>query len=168
MERTRTEDLRPAPLRRRFVRLAETARPAIRLFIDGREVEALEGETLLVAMLAHAPHLRHCEFGDGIPIKGPSARVSGLYYAFGFSGHGFQLGPGVGDVMAELPAWAGAGPLQEWTAGRSCAGEEDARCRHSSASKPKLPADIHHADVHEAGAGVPVLAEVQRVPTEIA
>lgn len=39
---------------------------------------------------------------DDIPIMGPSARVSGLYYAFGFSGHGFQLGPGVGDVMAEL------------------------------------------------------------------
>jgi sarcosine oxidase subunit beta len=28
--------------------------------------------------------------------------VPGLYYAFGFSGEGFQLGPGVGDVMAEL------------------------------------------------------------------
>jgi sarcosine oxidase subunit beta len=25
-----------------------------------------------------------------------------LFYAFGFCGHGFQLGPGVGDVMAEL------------------------------------------------------------------
>ena len=39
---------------------------------------------------------------DEIPIMGPSARVAGLYYAFGFCGHGFQLGPGVGDVMAEL------------------------------------------------------------------
>ncbi|TGQ31037.1 MULTISPECIES: FAD-binding oxidoreductase [unclassified Mesorhizobium] len=39
---------------------------------------------------------------DDIPIMGPSARLSGLYYAFGFCGHGFQLGPGVGDVMAEL------------------------------------------------------------------
>jgi sarcosine oxidase subunit beta len=41
---------------------------------------------------------------DDRPIMGPSARVSGLYYAFGFCGHGFQLGPGVGDVMAELIA----------------------------------------------------------------
>lgn len=41
---------------------------------------------------------------DDIPIMGPSAKVSGLYYAFGFCGHGFQLGPGVGDVMAELIA----------------------------------------------------------------
>lgn len=39
---------------------------------------------------------------DDIPIMGPSAKVPGLYYAFGFCGHGFQLGPGVGDVMAEL------------------------------------------------------------------
>jgi len=41
---------------------------------------------------------------DELPIMGPSGRVSGLYYAFGFCGHGFQLGPGVGDVMAELIA----------------------------------------------------------------
>jgi sarcosine oxidase subunit beta len=45
---------------------------------------------------------------DDIPIMGPSAKVSGLYYAFGFCGHGFQLGPGVGDVMAELIATGGS------------------------------------------------------------
>ncbi|MBT2323734.1 FAD-binding oxidoreductase [Variovorax paradoxus] len=39
---------------------------------------------------------------DELPVMGPSGRISGLYYAFGFCGHGFQLGPGVGDVMAEL------------------------------------------------------------------
>ena len=39
---------------------------------------------------------------DDRPVIGPSARVPGLYYAFGFNGEGFQLGPGVGDVMAEL------------------------------------------------------------------
>ncbi len=39
---------------------------------------------------------------DDLPVMGPSAKVSGLFYAFGFCGHGFQLGPGVGDVMAEL------------------------------------------------------------------
>jgi sarcosine oxidase subunit beta len=39
---------------------------------------------------------------DDVPIMGPSAKVPGLFYAFGFCGHGFQLGPGVGDVMAEL------------------------------------------------------------------
>jgi sarcosine oxidase subunit beta len=39
---------------------------------------------------------------DSRPVMGPSARVPGLYYAFGFCGEGFQLGPGVGEVMAEL------------------------------------------------------------------
>jgi sarcosine oxidase subunit beta len=39
---------------------------------------------------------------DNQPVMGPSERVSGLYYAFGFSGAGFQVGPGVGETMAEL------------------------------------------------------------------
>jgi sarcosine oxidase subunit beta len=39
---------------------------------------------------------------DDLPVIGPSAKVSGLFYAFGFCGAGFQLGPGVGDVLAEL------------------------------------------------------------------
>lgn len=41
---------------------------------------------------------------DAQPILGSSRRVDGLFYAFGFSGAGFQLGPGVGDVLAELIA----------------------------------------------------------------
>ncbi|EFQ62284.1 NAD(P)/FAD-dependent oxidoreductase [Pseudomonas lactucae] len=41
---------------------------------------------------------------DSLPVMGASGTVDGLYYAFGFCGHGFQLGPGVGDVMAELLA----------------------------------------------------------------
>ena len=39
---------------------------------------------------------------DMLPVMGPSGRTPGLFHAFGFCGHGFQLGPGVGDVMAEL------------------------------------------------------------------
>ncbi|EGH44062.1 FAD dependent oxidoreductase, partial [Pseudomonas syringae pv. pisi str. 1704B] len=39
---------------------------------------------------------------DSLPVMGRSGKVDGLFYAFGFCGHGFQLGPGVGDVMAEL------------------------------------------------------------------
>lgn len=41
---------------------------------------------------------------DGIPVIGPSATTPGLIHAFGFSGHGFQLGPAVGEVLAELVA----------------------------------------------------------------
>jgi sarcosine oxidase subunit beta len=39
---------------------------------------------------------------DDLPILGPSGKVAGLYYAFGFCGAGFQIGPGVGEVLAEL------------------------------------------------------------------
>ena len=39
---------------------------------------------------------------DDLPVFGPSARHKGLYHQFGFSLHGFQLGPGAGAVMAEL------------------------------------------------------------------
>jgi sarcosine oxidase subunit beta len=39
---------------------------------------------------------------DALPVMGPSAKVPGLYHAFGFSGSGFQIGPGVGETMAEL------------------------------------------------------------------
>lgn len=41
---------------------------------------------------------------DWKPVIGPSARVPGLHYAFGFNGEGFAIGPGVGEVMAELIA----------------------------------------------------------------
>ncbi|TIU32332.1 MAG: FAD-binding oxidoreductase [Mesorhizobium sp.] len=39
---------------------------------------------------------------DMLPVMGQSATTPGLFHAFGFCGHGFQLGPGVGDAMAEL------------------------------------------------------------------
>ena len=38
---------------------------------------------------------------DGMPVLGPSARVPGLHYAFGFCGEGFAIAPGVGETMAE-------------------------------------------------------------------
>ncbi len=39
---------------------------------------------------------------DSLPVLDFSPRVRGLIHAFGFSGHGFQLGPGAGAVLAEL------------------------------------------------------------------
>lgn len=39
---------------------------------------------------------------DGLPIIGRSPSSEGVYHAFGFSGHGFQLGPVVGRIMADL------------------------------------------------------------------
>lgn len=42
------------------------------------------------------------EFPDGIPVIGPSRTTPGLLHAFGFCGHGFQLGPGIGQILSEI------------------------------------------------------------------
>ena len=39
---------------------------------------------------------------DDLPVIGPSPRAPGVFHAFGFSAHGFQLGPIVGRIMADL------------------------------------------------------------------
>ena len=41
---------------------------------------------------------------DELPVICRSARYHGVFHQFGFSGHGFQLAPGVGALMAELIA----------------------------------------------------------------
>jgi D-hydroxyproline dehydrogenase subunit gamma len=48
-----------------FHRLGETARPTVRLILDGRPIEALAGDTLQVALLLAGARLRDSEFGDG-------------------------------------------------------------------------------------------------------
>jgi len=56
---------------------------------------------------------------DELPVMGPSETTPGLFHAFGFCGHGFQLGPGVGDVMAELIATGRKlVPLDDFSIGR--------------------------------------------------
>lgn len=47
----------------RFVRLAETERAHVTIRVDGVEVPALAGDTLLVAVLTHQGRLRRSEFG---------------------------------------------------------------------------------------------------------
>ena len=39
---------------------------------------------------------------DELPILGPSTNAPGIFHAFGFSGHGFQLFPIVGMILADL------------------------------------------------------------------
>lgn len=65
-----------------------------------------EAATLLPA-LRHALVIRSWSGVEGCtpdhnPIIGPSARVPQLLHAYGFSGGGFLLAPGVGAVLAEL------------------------------------------------------------------
>ena len=71
----------PAPAR--FVRLAETDRPALALQIDGQAAVALAGDTLLVALLstvvvgerAHPPSARSATSHSQ---RTPSGRASSL------------------------------------------------------------------------------------------
>jgi sarcosine oxidase subunit beta len=61
----------------------------------------------LVPQLAGAQVIRSWtgidgETPDDIPVIGPSRTTPGLFHAFGFSGHGFQLGPAIGAIMSEL------------------------------------------------------------------
>lgn len=56
---------------------------------------------------------------DLLPIIGPSPNAPGVYHAFGFSGHGFQLVPIVGLVIKELIVDGGTDkPIDELGASR--------------------------------------------------
>jgi sarcosine oxidase, subunit beta len=72
-------------------KLAESARTVCELFA------VMRGASIVRAWAGIEARMR-----DDIPVFGPSALHEGLYYQFGFSAHGFQLGPGAGAVMAEL------------------------------------------------------------------
>lgn len=88
--------------------------------------------TRLVPALRHLRIIRTWSgvegyMGDELPVMGASGKVSGLYHAFGFSGHGFQLGPGVGDVMAELiDTGVTSTPIQDFSIRRFAERKDDA------------------------------------------
>ncbi|MGJ5006208.1 NAD(P)/FAD-dependent oxidoreductase [Bradyrhizobium oligotrophicum] len=77
-------------------KLSESARTVTELFA------AMRSATIVRAWAGIEARMR-----DDIPVFGPSAVHDGLYHQFGFSAHGFQLGPGAGAVMAELIAHGG-------------------------------------------------------------
>ncbi|WP_316169766.1 MULTISPECIES: FAD-dependent oxidoreductase [unclassified Bradyrhizobium] len=77
-------------------KLSESARTVAELFAVMRRA------TIVRAWAGIEARMR-----DDIPVFGPSAVHDGLYHQFGFSAHGFQLGPGAGAVMAELIAHGG-------------------------------------------------------------
>ncbi|WP_036024872.1 (2Fe-2S)-binding protein [Paraburkholderia dilworthii] len=52
-----------------FVRIAETLREPLRFYLDGREVSALQGDTLLTAVLMQQRRIRESEF-SGAPRAG--------------------------------------------------------------------------------------------------
>lgn len=72
-------------------KLQESARTVWELF------PVMRGATIIRAWAGIESRLP-----DDLPVFGPSARHEGLFHQFGFSAHGFQLGPAAGAVMAEL------------------------------------------------------------------
>ena len=60
---------------------------------------------------------------DMLPVIGWSKTTPGLLHAFGFSGHGFQLAPGVGAVVADLIVdGASATPIESFSIERFAGG----------------------------------------------
>jgi sarcosine oxidase subunit beta len=84
---------------------AEPERNRTHLNLDGLAASAATAMGLFPAL--RGVQIVRCwagiegEMPDGIPVIGASA-VEGAYHAFGFSGHGFALGPIVGRIIADL------------------------------------------------------------------
>lgn len=74
-----------------YQKLAFNARTAMDLFPRLRGAEIVRAWAGIEGMVA-----------DDIPVIGPSATSPGVWHSFGFSAHGFQLGPVVGKVVADL------------------------------------------------------------------
>jgi sarcosine oxidase subunit beta len=74
-----------------FVQLATNARTALALFPHLRDVGI---NRVWAGIEGFMP--------DGIPVLGPSRTMPKLVHAFGFCGHGFELGPIGGSIVADL------------------------------------------------------------------
>jgi sarcosine oxidase, subunit beta len=76
-----------------WTKLAESAKTVWDLF------PVMRGTTILRAWAGIEARMP-----DDIPVFGKSSTHEGAFHQFGFSAHGFQLGPGAGAVMAEIVA----------------------------------------------------------------
>jgi sarcosine oxidase subunit beta len=86
-----------------------------------RAVPALEGAALLRVWSGIEGYLP-----DMLPVIGPSGTTPRLLHAFGFCGHGFQLAPGVGDVLADLVLdGSSITPLDRFSIGRFADGSSE-------------------------------------------
>ena len=90
--------------------LAVPYRDENRTLIDWRKLSESAGTVwelfpaMRAATIVRAWAGIEARMADEIPVVGPSSTSEGVFHQFGFSGHGFQLGPGTGAVMAELVA----------------------------------------------------------------
>jgi len=71
-------------------------------------------------------------------VLGPSLTTPGLIHAFGFSGAGFQIAPGVGEVLAELVRDGRTPtPIEAFSIARFTAGSPPARTTVGSGAGEK-------------------------------
>jgi sarcosine oxidase subunit beta len=74
---------------------------------------------------------------DHLPVIGASPNANGAYHAFGFSGHGFQLVPVVGAILADLIVHGCTDRLIEaFSADRLMQGRAAAGCSSLSRAEP--------------------------------
>jgi sarcosine oxidase subunit beta len=71
--------------------MRQSARTVVEVFPHMRDVPLVRGWAGIEGFLP-----------DQIPVIGKSRNAPAAYHAFGFCGHGFELGPVVGRLMAEL------------------------------------------------------------------
>ena len=98
---------------------AETADPiAERLIVSARTVHDLF-PIMRTAVVVRTWAGLEARMPDDIPVIGPSLAAPNLWHAFGFSGHGFQLSPIVGSLLADLMMEGKSPlPLEPFRAGR--------------------------------------------------
>lgn len=74
-----------------YAKLGENARTVQDLFPIMRDARIVRSWAGIEARMA-----------DGIPVIGPSKTEDGLFHSFGYSLHGFQLGPICGSIIGEI------------------------------------------------------------------
>jgi sarcosine oxidase subunit beta len=91
-----------------YARLAFNARTAMDVFPRMRHADIVRAWAGIEGMMA-----------DDIPVIGPSSTSPGVWHAFGFSAHGFELGPIVGAIVADLVTRGGTSfPIAPFSIGR--------------------------------------------------
>ncbi len=91
-----------------FDRLAFNARTAAEIFPCMRGADIVRAWAGIEGMMP-----------DGIPVIGASGTQANLWHAFGFSAHGFELGPIVGSIVADLVGRGTTGlPIEPFAIGR--------------------------------------------------
>jgi len=91
-----------------FIRLASSAQTVTDLFPHLRELPVNRAWAGVEAFMP-----------DNIPVIGPSMKSPNIVHAFGFSAHGFELGPIVGRIVSELVCdGSTAHPIAPFSAGR--------------------------------------------------